>query len=317
MVGKRLWVRVAGSTAALALAAGLSGFTLFAFAQGSLDQEIEELGLDIGKPEIKFDTPRVPATPIPFPDKSAEQGGVVQAVTGVVSPELTSPQADLRIDNQIRVLLRPRRTTLLSTKTSGQISSLPFDIGDQFGEGDTLIKLGCSGTYSEIAIAKSRVNQSQIEYESNRNLLVQGGVSRFDVELSAARVEETKAVLNKYQVEAGDCILKAPYAGKVVARLVERFEYVGSGQQVLEIIDDSKLNMQLYVPSLWIAKLEKGAEFKVHIEEVGRDYGAKVIRVNPRVDAGSKTLEIIAEMAEQHDELRAGMSGNAEFDFED
>ncbi|MGI9317543.1 MAG: efflux RND transporter periplasmic adaptor subunit, partial [bacterium] len=118
-----------------------------------------------------------------------------------------------------------------------------------------------------------------------------------------------------YQVAAGHCILRAPYSGKVVARLTNRYEYVNSGQPVMEIIDDSKLHMQLYVPSIWITKINKDTSFKVYIDEVDTEYDAGIVRINPRVDAGSKTLELIAQLKEHHDELRSGMSGNAQFEF--
>jgi multidrug efflux pump subunit AcrA (membrane-fusion protein) len=102
----------------------------------------------------------------------------------------------------------------------------------------------------------------------------------------------------------------------VVSILASRFEYVNAGVPVMEIIDDSKLNMQLYVPSIWITKLKQKTGFKVFVDEVNKEYDAQVLRINPRVDAGSKTLEVIAGLTENHSELRAGMSGNAKFDFD-
>ncbi len=265
-----------------------------ATAQSTLDKQIEELGLNIQQPEISV------------------EGGATKLSTQNASSG-SAPVTS--VSNEIRVLLKPRRTTLLSAEATGQIKSFPNDIGDRFKKGATLVKIGCSDTYSEIAIAKSRVAQSRLEYESNKSLLAQGGVSKFDLDISGAGVEETEAILKKYQVLASGCVLTAPYSGKVVATLASRYEYVNSGTPVIEIIEDSVLDMQLYVPSSWVTKLSTKTEFTVFIDEVGKSYPAKVIRVNPRVDAGSKTVEIIAQLTEQHKELRAGMSGSAKFDL--
>jgi RND family efflux transporter MFP subunit len=278
----------------LALVSGCLVLPISAFSQTTLDQQIEELGLNVSQPEVSVAGSSQTNQPAADPDANAASG---------------------LVDNEIRVLLKPRSTTVLSAEAGGQIRSLPFDIGDNFGKGDELVKIGCSDTYSEISIAKARINLSKIENESNRSLLSQGGVSKFDVDLSGARVEEAEAVLKKYQIAAGHCILRAPYSGKVVARLTNRYEYVTSSQPIMEIIDDSKLHMQLYVPSIWITKIDQKSVFKVYIDEVDKEYEAEVIRINPRVDAGSKTLEIIAQLKEDQEELRAGMSGNARFDF--
>ena len=278
----------------IALVLGWLAFPISTFAQSTLDQQIEELGLNVSEPTVGEAENAQP-----------QQSGIQQA----------SSAGSGLVDNEIRVLLKPKSTTVLSAGASGQVRSLPFDIGDKFGKGDELVKIGCSDTYSEIAIAKARINLSRIENESNKSLLAQGGVSKFDVDLSGARVEEAEAVLKKYQVSAGHCILRAPYSGKVVARLTSRYEYVNAGQPVMEIIDDSKLDMQLYVPSIWITKVGKKTGFKVYIDEVDKEYEAEVVRVNPRVDAGSKTLELVAQLKGDHDELRAGMSGSARFEL--
>ncbi|MBX2867028.1 MAG: efflux RND transporter periplasmic adaptor subunit [Acidiferrobacterales bacterium] len=267
-------------------------FQGIAYAQSTLDKQIEELGLNIQQPEISV------------------EGGATK-----LSTESSGSAAVNSVSNEIRVLLKPQRTTLLSAEATGQIKSFPNDIGDRFKKGAALVKIGCSDTYSEIAIAKSRVAQSRLEYESNKSLLAQGGVSKFDLDISGAGVEEREAILKKYQGLASGCVLTAPYSGKVVATLASRYEYVNKGTPVVEIIEDSVLDMQLYVPSTWVTKLSTKTEFTVYIDEVKKSYPARVIRVNPRVDAGSKTVEIIAQLTEQHKELRAGMSGSAKFNF--
>ena len=264
-----------------------------AYAQSSLDQQIEELGLNVQSPDVVVATTA----------GQSGSAGVAESPTTLVG-------------NEIRVLLKPTRTTLLAAEATGQIRSFPYDIGDPFPKGEPLVKIGCSDTYSEIEIAKARVNLSQIEFESNKSLLAQGGVSKFEVQLSGAGVEESEAVLKKFQVQAGGCTLRAPYSGKVVSLLASRYEYINKGAPIIEIIDDSKLDMQLYVPSSWVTQLSKDTTFSVFIDEVGKQYDAKVIRINPRVDAGSKTLEIIAQLTKQHKELRAGMSGSAKFDIQ-
>ncbi len=265
-------------------------FAGVAFSQSNLDKEIEELGLNVQKPDVAIK------------NGSAE-----------LSTKQKSTSRTTSVSNEIRVLLKPKRSTLLAVEATGQIRSFPNDIGDRFKKGAPLVKLGCGDIYSEIAIAKSRVASSRLEFDSNKSLLAQGGVSKFDVDISGAGVEEAQANLKKFQLQSSGCVLTAPYSGKVVATFASRYEYVNKGTPVIEIIDDSVLDMQLYVPSNWATKLSTKTKFAVFIDEVQKAYAANVIRVNPRVDASSKTVEIIAQLTEQHEELRAGMSGSAKF----
>ncbi len=275
---------------------GFLVFTLPVMSQTTLDQEIEELGLNVKNPNV---------------DLTANAGDLV----GSSGFKVLNGQQSGLVGNEIRVLLKPRTTTVLSAEISGQIRTLPFDIGDHFAKGDLLARIGCRAVFSEIGIAKIGLELSQIEYQSNKSLLAQGGVSKFDVEISGIRVQQSEANLKKWQGAAGDCSIHAPYGGKVVTRSISRYEHIGSGQPLLEIIDDSRFDMQLYVPSIWVTKLTKKTTFSVYIDEVSREYEAKVVRINPQVDAGSKTLEIIAQLEKHHKELRAGMSGSAKFDL--
>jgi len=266
------------------------------YAQTTLDQQIKDLGLNVQSPDVDLLQNDQSGNVTDASNRSMGSGGL--------------------LGNEIRFLLNPRRTTVLSAEAGGQIRSFPHDIGDNFAKGEVLLKIRCSEIFAEIAVSKAQLNQSKIEYESNRSLLTQGGVSKFEVELSQARVEEAEASLKSNQVSASFCTLTAPYSGKVVSVLANRYEHVTPGTPVMEIIDDSKLKMQLYVPSIWVTKLKQKTGFNVFVDEVNKEYKAEVIRINPRVDAGSKTLEIIAALTEHHEELRAGMSGNAKFSFE-
>ena len=275
---------------------GLLSASSVCYSQTSLDQEMEELGLSVNTPEIDLKSTRI----------SSSDSTQIQSQTDN-SSEL--------VDDQIRVLLKPKRTTVLSSEIGGQIRKLPYDIGAAFGKGDVLVRIGCNGILSEIAISKARLNSAVVDFDSNQSLLNQGGGSKFDVDIARARVAEEKANLKKYQVQAQDCTIHAPYAGKVVTRFVNRYEHVSGGGSIVEIIDDSRLEMELYIPSNWVTRISKKTIFAVHVDEVGKRYEAKVIKINPRVDAGSKTLEIIAELTGRHKELRAGMSGNAVFNW--
>ena len=57
---------------------------------------------------------------------------------------------------------------------------------------------------------------------------------------------------------------------------VREQQYAQPGQALLEIIDDSVLELEFIVPSRWLAWLKPGHAFKVSIDEVGRSFPAKV-----------------------------------------
>jgi multidrug resistance efflux pump len=109
------------------------------------------------------------------------------------------------------------------------------------------------------------------------------------------------------------CVVKAPFAGVVVTRLARPHESVTAGQQLLTILDDSRLEVRVVVPSVWLRWLEPGMRFVLHVDETARQYDAVLDRIGARVDPVSQTVEIFGSLTERPPELVVGMSGSALF----
>ena len=86
-------------------------------------------------------------------------------------------------------------------------------------------------------------------------------------------------------------------------------QFVQPGQALLEIIDDSVLELEFIVPSRWLAWLKPGYAFQVRIDETARSYPAKVQRIGARVDPVSQSVKLVAAIDGRFPELIAGMSG--------
>lgn len=86
-------------------------------------------------------------------------------------------------------------------------------------------------------------------------------------------------------------------------------QFVQPGQPLLEILDDSVLELEFIVPSKWMAWVKPGYAFQVRIDETGRSYPAKVQRVGARVDPVSQSIKLSATIDGRFPELVSGMSG--------
>jgi multidrug resistance efflux pump len=107
----------------------------------------------------------------------------------------------------------------------------------------------------------------------------------------------------------GKCSIPAPFSGRVAEQKVREQQYAQPGQPLLEIIDDSVLELEFIVPSRWLAWLKPGYAFKVGIDEVGKTFPARVQRIGARVDPVSQSVKLTATIDGHFPELIAGMSG--------
>jgi hypothetical protein len=87
-------------------------------------------------------------------------------------------------------------------------------------------------------------------------------------------------------------------------------QFVQAGQQLLDILDDSALELEFIVPSRWLGWLKAGHAFKVSIDETGQTYPARITRLGARVDPVSQSVKAAATIDGKFPDLIAGMSGH-------
>ena len=213
----------------------------------------------------------------------------------------------------VRVLVLPGGETTLASPVPGKIDALRVGLGLPFREGQVLVSLDCGEPQARLAMAKAELAGSTEQYEAKLRMQGLEQASDLEVSLAAAAVAKSKAQIDLYQFQIGQCSIRAPWSGRTAKLHVRSHMTVTAGQPLLDLIRSGVLLLKLNVPSRWIAELKMNQQFDVVIDETGQSYPAKVRRINSRVDPVSQTIELEATLLKYHDDLLPGMSGVARF----
>ncbi len=213
----------------------------------------------------------------------------------------------------VRVLVLPGGETTLASPVPGKIDALRVGLGLPFREGQVLVSLDCGEPQARLAMAKAELAGSTEQYEAKLRMQGLDQASDLEVSLAAAAVAKSKAQIDLYQFQIGQCSIRAPWSGRTAKLHVRSHMTVTAGQPLLDLVRSGVLLLKLNVPSRWIADLKMNQQFDVVIDETGQSYPAKVRRINSRVDPVSQTIELEAAMLKHHDDLLPGMSGVARF----
>lgn len=215
--------------------------------------------------------------------------------------------------HEIRGVVKARTEAVISSQIDARLIELPFQLGDSFEKGDTLVAFDCAMYEAELAAARAELRSSQKTHENNLELSQLDAIGSLEVELSQAEAEKSRAKVLVAQVHTRRCTIKAPYAGRVVATNVNVFESVRASQELLRILDDRSLELELIVPSRWVRWLEAGTGFQFRVDETAEEIPAKVLRVGAAADPVSQTIRLQAGFPDATGKLLAGMSGTAVF----
>lgn len=213
----------------------------------------------------------------------------------------------------VRALLIPKTETTLSSQIGARIEAIHREVGERFAKGDVLVEFDCAAPKAELRIAKAELHAAQLTLTANKKLLARKAISQLDHDVSKAKVIRSQAEVALRRVPVGNCVLKAPFPGRVVKRLAKPFQTVEVAEPVIELLDDTKLLVETYVPSKWLVWLKVGGLLDLKVDETRKVYPARLVAIGARVDSVSQTITLRSELVGQHEELLAGMSGVARF----
>lgn len=212
-----------------------------------------------------------------------------------------------------RALLKARREATISSLIAARIQKIHVEDGQRFEAGDSLVTFECSVSSARLESIKARLKQYRYIYEANVELYKNNGVSKLDLAISRAKMEEGESEVTLAIAQLEKCSVYAPYSGRVVKVIANEHESASIGSALLVILDDQQPKVILHAPSDQITSLAVGQRFAVAVDETKTDYEAVITAVIPVIDPSSRTVEIIADIVGKHPELLAGMSGNATF----
>lgn len=209
---------------------------------------------------------------------------------------------------QIRAQLSPVRYTTLSAEIGARISYIAQE-GAAFGAGKTLVSLDCSIQRAQLNRAQADLSGAEKTYAANKRLQELNSAGQIEVDTSEATKRKAAADVDLAQTLLRKCVISAPFSGRVAEQRAREQQYAQPGQPLLEIIDDSRLELEFLAPSKWLGSLKPGARFNVTIDETGKTYPAQVERTSARIDPVSQSVKVKGVVSGRFPELLAGMSG--------
>ncbi len=214
--------------------------------------------------------------------------------------------------------------SVVKSYVSGEIKAIHAREGQSVARNDVVIQIDDRETQARVEQAKGalRAAQGQLaisrqSLSNNQSLMEQGFISKatFDTsqsqfDIAKANAESAQAALDVAQKSLADTVLRAPISGVISRRLVQVGEKVSPDTRLLELVSLSGLELQAAVPSTDVGQVRLGQKISFTIAGVDVPQDAKVVRINPATETGSRSLLIYANLSgDTASRVRVGMFG--------
>lgn len=187
----------------------------------------------------------------------------------------------------------------LSFRISGELDSLPVNVGDQVKKGDLLASLDpqdhqnkLKSAQAALESARANLRHSESDYQRIQRIYKQdpGATSQADIDRKRGQRDQDRANVKAQLAEVGNMknnlsytYLKAPFDGKIVATYVENHESVRSKQNIVRLLDASSIEMVVNIPENMIKLVQyveavyvvfdafPDTEIRATIKEIGEE----------------------------------------------
>jgi RND family efflux transporter MFP subunit len=215
----------------------------------------------------------------------------------------------------------------LSFRVSGPLVEFPVIVGDRVTPGQVLARIDPRDFQVKLRNADAQLREAKAvlvlredEYTRAQTAHERGGISDIELSRQLAERDRSRATVasNEAAVDAAEDALeytnlKTPFDGIVVATFVENFEDVLAKQQILRVLDDSRIEMVIDIPEQLIS-------LAAHVEGItcsfdpfpGRDVPAEVKEIGTEASRTTRTYPITLIMDQPQDfKILPGMTGRA------
>jgi RND family efflux transporter MFP subunit len=195
---------------------------------------------------------------------------------------------------------------VIKAKVAGELKEVTVREGDRVSAGQVLARIDpveyqqrWNQLKEQAAAAKSQLEIAQRQWESNKALVDQGFISKVALDNSQASLQG--AIASHRAAMAGadvarkaldDSVLVAPFAGVIAVRSAQPGERVGIDARVMELVDLSQLEIETPLTPSDSVDVRVGQTARIQIEDRPQMVSAKVKRISPSAQAGSRSVMV-------------------------
>lgn len=200
--------------------------------------------------------------------------------------------------------LRAVNAAMVRVRVPGELQGLTVREGDSVRAGQELARIDPTESRARLQqareqadAARAQIDLAQRQFDNNRALVDQGFISRTALEASQSNLaaaqanhKATLATLELARKSLDDSVLRAPIAGVVSQRLAQPGERLAVDARVVEIVDPRQLELEATLTAADSARLRVGQVAVLDVEGAPGRITARVARINPSAQAGSRSV---------------------------
>lgn len=219
----------------------------------------------------------------------------------VMTAELSNPLRQVEIMGSVQAA----ESASIAARISGNIISLPVNLGSRVKQGDTLLTISAEEITAKLNQAQAQLDQVERNLKREQNLLKKNAATPENVRT----LEESKKISEAAYKEARTMLdyttIKAPFDGIITEKPVNIGDLATPGKPLLRLESETSLQVIADVPEALVLGLNLNDRLPVKIEAAGLEITGEISEIAPTADPRSRTAPVKLNIEPDHN-IRSG-----------
>ena len=191
---------------------------------------------------------------------------------------------------------------------AGTVQKIAFESGDQVKAGDLLVQLDIAPDEAQLRGLQAQATLARISLQRAQELRQNNTNSQADIDAAEALYQQGQAAVENLQATIAKKVIKAPFAGRLGIRQVDRGQYLAAGTQIVSLQALDPLYVNFALPQQAVVDLTLGLAAQVRIDAFPAEVFAGTINaINVQVDDASRNIQVQATLRNPQAKLKPGM----------
>jgi membrane fusion protein (multidrug efflux system) len=201
----------------------------------------------------------------------------------------------------------------LAMDAAGLVTAVKLKSGQDVQRGQLLLQLRDDDATAQLQQLQAAAQLSQLTFERARKQLAGQAISQAAFDSAAADLKAKKAAVAQQQVMVDKKQLRAPFAGRAGIITTSPGDYVSAGTTLVTLQQLDPLFVDFHVPQGELGRLQVGQSVELTLDAYAdRPFSGKLSAISPKVDTGTRNVEVEASVPNPDKALTPGMFAKLE-----
>lgn len=207
--------------------------------------------------------------------------------------------------------LNYKESSKIASQQKGIVDTVHFNVGDKIAKGQKLVSLNTDIMNKELEVKLAKLQEAKYQSQKIRNQLIryknlldtqsialqQYENLEFELKAKEAYILSLQADYDLSLEETNKMVITSPYSGVILDKLIGIGEWLGVGDPVALMVNTTKVEVIVYVPSNIMTYLELNQKVSLTINN--KNYKGSITALIPKADVRTKTFPVHIHLSNQ------------------